>query len=241
MLFDNSFRLEAPIDEVWRTLLDVERVAPCMPGAQVLERKGEDSYTVAVRVKLGPMSMQYRGDVEIVEQDAQRRRAVMKANAKEARGQGTAAAQIEMSLSREGEITVCEMHTDVKLSGRAAAMGQGVIRDVSAQLVSEFAENLATMVSPGSEAAAPAGGGVRPTASTIAKPAAGAERGTRATAPGPRQPRPPRDEGTSLQAGALIARVVAGRLQNPRTLALTAAVYALIFLALGLLLGWLLL
>jgi carbon monoxide dehydrogenase subunit G len=241
MLFDNSFRLEAPIDEVWGTLLDVERVAPCMPGAQVLERTSEDSYKVAVRVKLGPMSMQYRGDVEIVEQDPQRRRAVMKANAKEARGQGTAAAEIEMSLSQEGEITVCKMHTDVKLSGRAAAMGQGVIRDVSAQLVSEFAENLATMVSPGSEAEGPAGGGAPPTAPTAPEAPAGAERRARATAPGPLPPRPGGDEGTSLQAGALIARVVAGRLQDPRTLALTAAVYALVFLALGVLLGWLLL
>lgn len=241
MLFDNSFQLQAPIDEVWRTLLDIERVAPCMPGAQVLERTGEDSYKVAVRVKLGPMSMQYRGDVEILEQDPQQRRAVMKANAKEARGQGTAAAEIEMSLSQEGGITVCKMHTDVRLSGRAAAMGQGVIRDVSAQLVSEFAENLATMVSSGSEAGAPAGGGAPPTASTTAAAAAGAEGGAGATTPGPLPSRAPGDEGASLQAGALIARVVAGRLQNPRTLALAAAVYALMFLALGLLLGWLLL
>lgn len=234
MLFDNSFELEAPIDEVWQTLLDVERVAPCMPGAEVLARDDDGSYQVAVKVKVGPMSMKYRGRVEIVEQEPELHRARMRANAKEARGQGTAAADIEMTLSQEGAVTHCTIHTDVKLSGKAAAMGQGVIRDVSAQLIADFARNLAAMMSSGApEAAASNGGGT--SAAVPAEAAPAAEPAPRAGAAAPA------GQGASLEAGALMARVIAGRLENPRTLALTATAYALLFLVIGLVIGWLLL
>ena len=104
MRFENSFVVEAPSEEVWEALLDVERVAPCMPGAEVLERTGEDTYKVGIKVKLGPISMQYRGEVEIVERDPVTRTAVMSAKAKETRGQGFANATIHMSLSGNGEL-----------------------------------------------------------------------------------------------------------------------------------------
>jgi uncharacterized protein len=146
MQFENSFDVRAPVEEVWHALMDIERVAPCMPGAQVLERKGEDAYGVGIRVKLGPMTMQYRGEVEIVERDAERRRAVMSARARETRGQGIADANVEMTLSENGEVTHGVIRAEVQLSGRAAAMGQGVIADVSAKLVETFAGNLAGML-----------------------------------------------------------------------------------------------
>jgi uncharacterized protein len=154
MNFDNTFTVAAPIDEVWKAMLDVERVAPCVPGAQVLEQTGDNAYKVAIKVKLGPVSMTYSGDVEIVEQDDVARRAVMSAKAKESRGQGTADATVEMRLSQENGATQGAIHTDVAISGRAAAMGQGIISDVSARLIDTFAGNLAQMLAQPQAAAA---------------------------------------------------------------------------------------
>jgi uncharacterized protein len=146
MEFDNTFTVAAPIDEVWGAVLDVERVAPCVPGAQVLEQTGDNAYKVAIKVKLGPVSMIYNGDVEVVEQDPDARRAVMSARARESRGQGTADARVEMRLSHDNGTTHGAIHTDVAISGRAAAMGQGIIADVSARLIDTFAVNLAQML-----------------------------------------------------------------------------------------------
>jgi carbon monoxide dehydrogenase subunit G len=140
-------------------MLDVKRVAPCVPGASVIEQTGDNAYKVAIKIKLGPVSMIYNGDVEIVEADPEARRAVMSAKAKESRGQGTADATVEMRLSHVDGTTHGALHTDVAISGKAAAMGQGIIGDVSARLIDTFADNLATMLSEqgaAAEAAAPA-------------------------------------------------------------------------------------
>src|SRR5918911_1864917 len=124
MRFENSFDVDAPLDDVWAALMDVERVAPTVPGAQVLERTGQDAYKVAIKVKVGPMSMTYRGDVEITERDDTAHRAVMKARAKESRGQGTADADVTMTLVGRDGGTSATVTTDVQLSGKVATMGQ---------------------------------------------------------------------------------------------------------------------
>src|SRR5436190_6644899 len=155
MEFENTFVVDAPIQEVWDLLLDVERVAPCMPGAQVLEQTAEDAYKVAVKVKLGPMTMNYTGDVEIVDKDAGAHSATMRAKAKEARGQGTASANIRMALEPQNGRTQASILTEMQMSGKAAAMGQGVIRDVAATLTDTFAQNLAALVQTPSAAAPP--------------------------------------------------------------------------------------
>lgn len=156
MRFENGFEVEAPIDEVWNTVLDVERVAPTVPGAKVLERTSDTSYKVGIKVKLGPMSMQYKGDIEIVEADEASHRAVMKARAKESRGQGTADADVTMHLTEEGGKTVGAIVTDMKVSGKAASMGRGVMQDVAGRMVGTFAENLAAMLTERGGAAAEA-------------------------------------------------------------------------------------
>jgi carbon monoxide dehydrogenase subunit G len=143
MEFDNEFSVSSPIDRVWETLLNVEEVAPCMPGAEVLEQTGDNSYKVAVKVRLGPVSMQYRGDVEIVDTDPGSHTAKLVAKATEARGQGTANAEIGMQLAERNGSTHATLTTDLRLSGRAAAMGQGIVKDVAAKLTETFAENLA--------------------------------------------------------------------------------------------------
>src|SRR3954469_7807130 len=128
MQFENTFDVDAPLDQVWNTILDVEKVAPNVPGAEVLEKTGDNAYKVGIKVKLGPITMQYRGDMEIAERDDAQHRAVMRVKAKEARGQGTAdaTATIELSDATKGSIK-----TDVRLSGRAATMGRGVVQDVA--------------------------------------------------------------------------------------------------------------
>ena len=157
MEFENTFLVQAPVDDVSDLLLDVERIAPCMPGAQVLEQTGEDAYKVAVKVKLGPMTMNYKGDVEILDKDATTHAATMRAKAKEARGQGTASADIRMALNEQDHGTRASIVTEMQMSGKAAAMGQGVIKDVAAALTDTFAKNLAAMFDDaGAEPAAPA-------------------------------------------------------------------------------------
>src|SRR3954471_14625619 len=159
MEFDNEFEVTAPIDEVWKTMLDVERVAPCVPGAKVVEQTSDNAYKVEIKIKLGPVSMTYRGDVEIVEADEAAHRAVLRIKAREARGQGTASATSELKLDEEGGKTRSQIHTDVSLTGRAASMGRGIIGDVSSKMVDTFAGNLAAMLSGPAAAPSSEGGG----------------------------------------------------------------------------------
>src|SRR6476469_5553774 len=180
MEFENTFVVDAPVEKVWDLLLDVERIAPCMPGAQVLEQTGDDAYKVAVKVKLGPMTMNYKGDVEIVEKDDGSHQATMRAKAKEARGQGTASANMRMALRPAQGGTEASITTSMQMSGKAAAMGQGVIKDVAASLTDTFAKNLAGMVERGGAPAAAAGRARR-----ARPPGAGAGVGQVAGARGP--------------------------------------------------------
>jgi uncharacterized protein len=150
--FENTFTVEAPIDEVYDALLDVERVTPAMPGAKVLEKTSDDAYRVAIKVKLGPVTMTYRGDVTVVERDPERHAAVLDVKAKEARGQGSANAKVSMALEQADGPTRGTMKTSVQLSGKAAAMSRGVIDDVSKRLVEQFAQNLEGIVAAPEEA-----------------------------------------------------------------------------------------
>jgi uncharacterized protein len=209
MRFENHFDVGAPIDAVWDAVLDVERVAPTVPGARVLEQVGEDAYKVAIKVKVGPMSMTYNGDVTITERDEAAHRAVMKARAKESRGQGTADADVTMVLAGQNGGTTATVTTDVQLSGKVATMGQGVLQDVSRRLVETFAGNLATMLE----------GGAVPEPSTAAEteavesPAGAADspgRGAPATATGAAD--------STLDLGSLGGAVIAERLKDPRVL-----------------------
>jgi uncharacterized protein len=253
MEFDNTFTVTAPIDEVWGAVLDVERVAPCVPGAQVLEQTGDNTYKVAIKVKLGPVSMVYNGDIEVVEQDPEARRAVMSAKARESRGQGTADARVEMRLSHDNGTTHGAIHTDVAISGRAAAMGQGIIADVSARLIDTFAVNLAQMLAaeqPGVPEQ-PGPGAVPPEAATRAEApttefaaaeagfggaaatvgAAPTERIARPEAAPPAAPPPaPPAEPDGLPVLSIAGGVLADRLRNPKVIAgLAGATVVVVF------------
>src|SRR4051795_6240053 len=137
MKFENEFDVEAPVDEVYETILDLEKVAPAMPGAQVTDHVSDDAYKVAIKVKLGPMTMNYRGDVVIEEKDEQAHRAKMHVKAREARGQGNATADVVMQLAPANGGTHAKIDAEVQLAGKAAAMGRGLIEDVSEKLVDQ--------------------------------------------------------------------------------------------------------
>ncbi len=197
MKFENRFSVTAPIANVWDTLLDVERVAPCLPGAKVLERTGEDDYVVAMRVKVGPIAMEYKGNVTIVEKDEAAHRAVLKGSGRELRGQGAAEAEAEMLLTQDGDDTIATINTDVKLSGRAASMGQGVIAEVAKKLVDTFSINLASLLTAPAEA-----------------PAAEATGESAPEVPLPLRSVP--SEEAALPVLSMLGSIAVGRLRSPR-------------------------
>ena len=145
MQFDNEFSVGKPIDEVWATMLDLERVVPAVPDAKVLERTSDKSVTAEIKIRLGSMSMNYSGPAEIVEQDDGAHRALLKANAKEAGGQGNAEATVEIQLSESDGGTTAKLHSDVIVTGKAAQMGEGIIAAVTEAMIKQFAENLGKM------------------------------------------------------------------------------------------------
>ncbi len=145
MEFNNSFTVEKPIDEVWSTMVDLERVVPCVPGATILEKTGDKAVKAEVKIKLGSMSMNYSGPAEIVEQDDTAHQAVMNAQAREAGGQGNADAKVSMQLTGNGDGTEVALHSQINVTGKAAQMGEGVIAAVTEGMIKEFSENLAKL------------------------------------------------------------------------------------------------
>ncbi len=145
MEFNNSFTVQKPLEEVWGTMTDLERVIPAVPDASILEKTGDDAVKAEVKIKLGSMSMNYSGPAEIVEKDDAAHRAVMTAQAKEAGGQGNADARVTMELSEQGDGTEVSLHSVVNVTGKAAQMGEGVIAAVTEGMIKEFSGNLAEL------------------------------------------------------------------------------------------------
>ncbi|MGV0835470.1 SRPBCC family protein [Mycolicibacterium thermoresistibile] len=137
----NEFRVPVSAEQAWEVLTDVERIAPCIPGAQLLSVDG-DEFTGAVKVKVGPITVQYKGQAAFEQKDAAARRAVIRATGKETRGQGNAAAVVTAELKDEGDSTLCILTTDLTISGKAAQFGRGVLSDVAGKLIGQFAQRL---------------------------------------------------------------------------------------------------
>lgn len=154
MQIDTTFTVKAPVDTVWETLMDFERVAGCVPGAQILNKLSEEAYQVGMKVKLGPVTMQYRGQMNVDERDAAGHRAVFSGKAQETRGQGTAQATVTLTLVESDGLTQGFVSADLALSGKAAAMGKGVISSVTEQMMGLFAGNLQELIEGGDDATA---------------------------------------------------------------------------------------
>ncbi len=172
MELDNSFTVPVPPEQAWDVLLDVKRIAPCMPGATVDEVDG-DVVNGHIKVKVGPVSLTYRGTATFTERDADARTVVVEASGKETRGAGTASATVRASLEPDssGTGTMVTMHTTMNVTGRPAQFGRGVMVEVGGKLVDQFAANLAKQIAGegadstsaaaadgGTAAASPAGG-----------------------------------------------------------------------------------
>jgi carbon monoxide dehydrogenase subunit G len=152
MDLEHSFTVPVPADQAWDVLLDVERVAPCMPGATLDSVEG-DEIKGRIKVKLGPVSMTYAGTARITERDPDAGVVTLEASGKETRGAGTAAATIRSELHSQGGQTEVTVHTSLNVTGRPAQFGRGVMADVSAKLIGVFASNLADMLATGNGSA----------------------------------------------------------------------------------------
>jgi len=158
---DNSFTVPVPPEQAWDVLLDVERIAPCMPGASVTSVEG-DEIAGQVKVKLGPLSLSYKGTAKFTEKDQASHTIAILASGKETRGAGTASATVHAGLKpadNEGE-TVVSIHTSLNVTGRPAQFGRSLLPEVSGKLIGQFATNLAALInSSGAQAeSAPAEG-----------------------------------------------------------------------------------
>jgi carbon monoxide dehydrogenase subunit G len=141
MELTNDFRVGVPVDQAWDVLTDVELIAPCMPGAQLQEVEG-DEYRGIVKVKVGPVTAQYKGAARFVERDAAAHRAILQAQGRDTRGQGNANATITAQLTPDGDGTAVSVVTDLTVTGRVAQFGRGVMADVSTKLLGQFTDCL---------------------------------------------------------------------------------------------------
>jgi len=159
---NNEFRVPVPAAKAWEVLTDVERVAPCLPGATLLSVDG-DEFTGAVKVKVGPITVSYKGKATFLEKDAAAQRVVLKADGKETRGSGNAAAVVTAALKDLGNATDVVITTDLTISGKAAQFGRGVLADVATNLIAKFAKRLEADVLGSAE--------TQPAAGDLAQPA----------------------------------------------------------------------
>jgi carbon monoxide dehydrogenase subunit G len=167
MELNNEFRVPVSVPETWKVLTDVERIAPMLPGAQLQEVEG-DEYRGVVKVKVGPITAQYKGSATFVDVDEAGGKVVLKATGRDTRGQGNASALITATMTPDGEGTRVTVSTDLTITGKVAQFGRGVLADVSGKMIGQFVDAL--------EADLASGGGAKGDASTSTEdpPPAGA-------------------------------------------------------------------
>lgn len=147
MKLKNEFSVPASVDTVWQALLDPERVAPCFPGATITSAEG-DEFAGLVKVRLGPISLQYRGSGRFTETDEAAHRAVIEATGTASGGQSTAAATVTATLAGNGGGTAVTLTTDLTITGKPAQFGRGMIEDVGGKIIGQFADCLAESLAP---------------------------------------------------------------------------------------------
>jgi carbon monoxide dehydrogenase subunit G len=160
----HEFTVPVPVDDAWRILTDVERIAPCLPGAQLQEIEG-DTYRGIVKVKVGPIQAQFKGQASFVEQDHVAHRVVLKGEGRDTTGKGNASALITAELtSLNASSTSVKVLTDLSITGKVAQFGRGAMADISDKLLAQFVENLNTLI--GEQQASPAPAAPAPAAAT---------------------------------------------------------------------------
>jgi carbon monoxide dehydrogenase subunit G len=239
VIIENEFSVSADIDTVWRTLLDMEGVASCLPGATIQATEKPNVYDGSMRLKIGPMRVEYRGTATLSEVDEQNHTAVISLSAREARGQGSAMATIRNRLEPTASGTRVSAQTDLHITGPQAQFGRAVIEDVGKRVLDEFSQRLEQRIAGSasgsgaatSEAAAGAGaaaGEAGEAAGEAGEAGAATESGASAprlaSAPPPAPAPPP--VASELDVGSLLARTRAVRIGG----AIAVLVIALILL-----------
>ncbi len=203
MEITDSFRVSTPIDETWKVLLDIERIAPCLPGAKLEEIDG-DEFRGYVKVKVGPITAQYKGTAKLAEVDEAQRRILIDASGRDTRGQGNASAKILVTMTGDAAGTEVAVHTDLSITGKVAQFGRGVLGDVSAKLLGQFVERLEADVLAGEAATSTPPEDPAPAPSTASMSSMSSTATATATAPAPAVAAPP------LAAAAQGPRRIAG-------------------------------
>ncbi len=152
MKIDYEFTVGVPVDQAWSRMLDLEKIAPCLPGAAIQEELDDGEYAGTMKVEIGPITVSYKGTVKFEETDESAHRAVLQATGREARGQGTATATIVSTLREEGDGTRVNVETDMMLTGRVAQFGRGLAQDVAKRMLDDFAVCLEREISGGDTA-----------------------------------------------------------------------------------------
>ena len=144
MEFDNAFEVPVPVDEAWTILMDIERIAPCVPGAELTEVVDENTYKGKISVKLGPVALTFNGQTQFEEKNGASHRAKLKAQGTDAKGRGGAHANVSFHMEPSDSGTKVIIHTDLQLSGAVAQYGRGVgmVKDLAQQIIAQFAANL---------------------------------------------------------------------------------------------------
>jgi uncharacterized protein len=184
MKLEHSFQVNAPLDRVWEALIDVERVAPCLPGAEITEAGDDGTYRGSFSVRLGPTTAAYRGELAMEEADAEAHRAVMRASGQDKRGQGSAKATIVSAMREDAGVTTVDVETDFTITGRLARFGRGgMMQDISNRLLRDFSDCLQRTIEgaeappeAAADAATPEAAPATPAASATAPPAPSAAR-----------------------------------------------------------------
>jgi carbon monoxide dehydrogenase subunit G len=203
MQLEHEFTVPVPVEQAWEVLLDVERLAPCMPGAVLDEIRG-DEFDGRVKVKVGPITVTYGGTASFVEKDVENHKLVIKASGREAKGSGTAVATIVATLKGSGDETQISVSTELSITGKPAQFGRGVMIDVSNKLLGQFTQCLAEKISGGGpEEVAPA--------NSPGHPLNASSNGSAGSAAATKQPARPEPEAIDLldAAGAPVLKRVA--------------------------------
>jgi carbon monoxide dehydrogenase subunit G len=217
----HDFTVPVPADQAFDLLVDVEKIAPCLPGAVVTSVDG-DTFVGGMKIKLGPISMTFKGGGEL-EKDAQAKKAVIHARGRDAKGNGGAQATVTASLHEQDSVTHVHVVTDLNVTGKAATFGGGVMKDVSNRMLAQFADNLSQLIQSRSASGPDAAGDESPGGSggDIANAPMG-------TARPPVAPTPARDGGLDA-FGLLLGGETVGRALRPAALVLTALVVGYLY------------
>lgn len=231
MELNNEFRVGVTVPEAWKVLTDVERIAPMLPGAQLQEVEG-DEYRGVVKVKVGPITAQYKGAATFVEQDEKAGKVVLKASGRDTRGQGNASALITATMTPDGDATRVTVVTDLTVTGKVAQFGRGVLAEVSSKLIGQFVDTLeADLAASGTAGAEEAPADAAPTEEAVAggsaETPAGAANGS---APGASSSGPRRIESAEAEPLDLLAVAGGSTIKRLAPLAGVVAVLVIVIL-----------